>query len=44
VDDNGRQVNEDSLQRDRARLQDYFDRMARRGIPAGSERALRLFV
>lgn len=44
VDDNGRQVNDDSLQRDRARLQDYFDRMARRGIPAGSERALRLFV
>ncbi len=44
VDDNGRQVGEDSLHRDRARLQDYFTRMAQRGIPAGSERALRLFV
>jgi hypothetical protein len=44
VDDNGRQVSDDSLNRDRARLNDYYSRMTQRGIPAGSERALRLFV
>ena len=44
VDDNGRVVNEDSLNRDRARLAQYFARMESRGIPAGGERALRLFV
>lgn len=44
VDDNGRVVNEDSLNRDRARLSQYFARMEARGIPAGGERALRLFV
>jgi FtsZ-interacting cell division protein ZipA len=44
VDDNGRPVSEDSLNRDRARLSQYFSRMEARGIPAGGERALRLFV
>jgi FtsZ-interacting cell division protein ZipA len=44
VDDNGRPVSEDSLNRDRARLAQYFSRMEARGIPAGGERALRLFV
>ena len=44
VDDSGRPVSEDSLTRDRARLAHYFARMEERGIPAGGERALRLFV
>lgn len=44
VDDNSRTVSEDSLNRDRARLTQYYARMETRGIPAGGERALRLFV
>jgi hypothetical protein len=44
VDDNGRTVSEESLNRDRARLGQIFARMEARGIPAGGERALRLFV
>jgi FtsZ-interacting cell division protein ZipA len=44
VDDNGRVVTRDNLQKDRSRLADYYARMARRGIEAGSERALRLFA
>jgi hypothetical protein len=44
VDDNGRNVSEDSLNRDRARLMSFYQRMEARGIPAGGERALRLFV
>ena len=44
VDDNGRAVSEESLGRDRARLAQYFARMEARGIPAGGERALRLFI
>lgn len=44
VDDNGRPVSEDSLTRDRARLGEFYARMEARGIPAGGERALRLFV
>lgn len=43
VDDNGRMVNQDNLQKDRRRLADYYARMRLRGIEAGSERALRLF-
>jgi hypothetical protein len=44
VDDNGRPVTEDNLNRDRARLAAFYGRMEARGIPAGGERALRLFV
>ncbi|MEW5787528.1 MAG: cell division protein ZipA C-terminal FtsZ-binding domain-containing protein [Pseudomonadota bacterium] len=44
VDDNSRAVNDDSLNRDRARLAQYYATMEARGIPAGGERALRLFV
>lgn len=44
VDDNGRPVSEDNLKRDRARLASFYGRMEARGIPAGGERALRLFV
>jgi FtsZ-interacting cell division protein ZipA len=44
VDDNGRAVSEDNLNRDRARLASFYGRMESRGIPAGGERALRLFV
>ncbi len=44
VDDNGRMVSEESLNRDRARLMAFYQRMDQRGIPAGGERALRLFV
>ncbi len=44
VDDNSRPVSEDSLNRDRARLAQFFARMEARGIPAGGERALRLFA
>ncbi len=43
VDDNGRVVTRDNLQKDRKRLADYYARMAQRGIEAGSDRALRLF-
>ncbi|MCP5277614.1 MAG: hypothetical protein H6935_04545 [Thiobacillus sp.] len=44
VDDNGRPVTEDNLNRDRARLASFYGRMEARSIPAGGERALRLFV
>lgn len=44
VDDNGRAVSSDSLNRDRARLVEFYDRMQRKNIPAGGERALRLFA
>lgn len=44
VDDNGRPVSEENLNRDRARLASFYGRMEARGIPAGGERALRLFV
>jgi len=44
VDDNSRAVSEESLQRDRNRLMAFYQRMEARGIPAGGERALRLFV
>jgi len=44
VDDNGRAVSNDSLSRDRARLVEFYARMEKRGIPAGGERALRLFA
>ncbi len=44
VDDNGRVVTRENLQKDRKRLADYYARMAQRGIEAGGERALRLFA
>ncbi|HNQ03649.1 MAG TPA: cell division protein ZipA C-terminal FtsZ-binding domain-containing protein [Thiobacillaceae bacterium] len=44
VDDNGRAVSEENLDRDRARLAAFYGRMEARGIPAGGERALRLFA
>lgn len=44
VDDNGRVVSGESLGRDRARLQEFYDRMQQRDIPAGGERAMRLFA
>lgn len=44
VDDNGRVVSEESLNRDRTRLGVFYQRMEARGIPPGGERALRLFV
>ncbi|OYY95742.1 MAG: hypothetical protein B7Y41_00110 [Hydrogenophilales bacterium 28-61-23] len=44
VDDNGRVVGEESLNRDRARLLAFYQRMEAQGIPAGGERSLRLFV
>ncbi len=44
VDDNGRAVSNDSLNRDRARLVEFYARMQRQNIPAGGERALRLFA
>lgn len=44
VDDHGRVVTQDSLQKDRNLLADYYARMAERGIEAGGDRALRLFV
>jgi len=44
VDDSGRPVTEESLNRDRARLAGFYGRMEARGVPAGGERALRLFV
>ncbi len=44
VDDGGRPVNRSTLDRDRQALQGLYDRLAARGIPAGGERALRLFA
>ncbi|MGQ9685553.1 MAG: cell division protein ZipA C-terminal FtsZ-binding domain-containing protein [Thiobacillaceae bacterium] len=44
VDDNGRVVTRDNLQKDRNRLADYYARMVQRGIEAGGDRALRLFA
>ncbi len=44
VDDNGRAVGNDSLNRDRERLVEFYTRMQRQNIPAGGERALRLFA
>ncbi len=44
VDDNGRVVSEESLNRDRSRLMAFYQRMESRGIPAGGQRALRLFI
>lgn len=44
VDDNGRAVSNESLNRDRARLVEFYTRMQRQNIPAGGERALRLFA
>lgn len=44
VDDNGRVVGEESLNRDRARLLAFYQRMEANAIPAGGDRALRLFV
>lgn len=43
VDDNDRNISEDSLNRDRARLAAFYARMNSRGIPPGGERAMRLF-
>lgn len=43
VDDTGRAVTEDSLKKDRQRLIAFYARMEAKGIPAGGERALRLF-
>lgn len=44
VDDGGRPVSRDSLERDRRRLTELYGRMESRGITAGGERALRLFA
>ncbi len=44
VDDAGRAVTHVTLDKDRARLVDLYGRMKGRGIPAGGERALRLFA
>jgi len=44
VDDRGRLVNQDSLHKDRRRLDEYYARMHARDIPPGGERALRLFA
>ena len=44
VDDGGRPVSPDSLDKDRQRLAILYARMDERGIPAGGERALRLFA
>lgn len=44
VDDAGRAVTHATLDKDRARLVDLYGRMKDRGIPAGGERALRLFA
>jgi hypothetical protein len=37
-------VSRDSLDKDRRRLTELYARMEARGIPAGGERALRLFA
>jgi hypothetical protein len=44
VDDGGRGVNRASLQKDRKTLEAIYARMTARGIPAGGDRALRLFA
>lgn len=44
VDDGGRPVSRASLDRDRKSLETIYARMAAYGIPAGGERALRLFA
>lgn len=44
VDDNGKHVSQDSLQKIRERLAEAYASMAARGIPAGGDRARRLFV
>lgn len=44
VDDGGRPVSRESLAKDRQRLEVIYHRMAQYGIPAGGERALRLFA
>lgn len=44
VDDGGRPVSRASLERDRKSLETIYASMAARGIPAGGERALRLFA
>jgi FtsZ-interacting cell division protein ZipA len=44
VDDGGRPVSRESLTKDRQRLEMIYARMAQLGIPAGGERALRLFA
>lgn len=44
VDDNGKLVTQDSLQKIRHRLAEAYASMDARGIPAGGERASRLFV
>lgn len=44
VDDSGRPVSRASLARDRKSLESIYAMMAERGIPAGGERALRLFA
>lgn len=44
VDDNGKLVTQDSVQKIRQRLAEAYASMEARGIPAGGERANRLFV
>lgn len=44
VDDNGKLVTQDSVQKIRQRLAQAYASMEARGIPAGGERASRLFV
>jgi hypothetical protein len=44
VDDQGHAVTEASLQKDRQQLATFYSRMQARGIPAGGERAHRLFA
>ncbi|TCJ15019.1 hypothetical protein EZJ19_08120 [Parasulfuritortus cantonensis] len=44
VDDGGRPVSRASLERDRRSLEAIYARMAGHGVPAGGERALRLFA
>ncbi|NTV95031.1 MAG: hypothetical protein HGA75_06390, partial [Thiobacillus sp.] len=44
VDDGGRPVSRASLERDRKSLEVIYARMVARGIPAGGDRAMRLFA
>ncbi|MDD3528723.1 MAG: cell division protein ZipA C-terminal FtsZ-binding domain-containing protein, partial [Gallionellaceae bacterium] len=44
VDDGGRPASRASLARERQNLEAIYARMAARGIPAGGDRALRLFA
>jgi hypothetical protein len=44
VDDGGRPVSRESLTKDRKHLEMLYARMEQNGIPAGGERALRLFA